>query len=307
MAGLAVQLERAYSRADARRLLRITERQLRGWERAQLVSPSETYGFRELIALRTIIKLRNNRRPPQQIRRAVHALGNKLNGVVDPLTELRLYADGNRIRVEVDGHAMEAESGQLLLNFDQEELSRLVEFKKPDPDSEQRERRLAAERWFQRGLDLEQTGATAEEIMDAYETAVALDPTSAGALVNLGTLAFNQRKWTKAERYYKRALEADPEYALAHFNLANLYDERGRRELAEQHYARALEIAPAYADAHYNLALLQQGSNRMMEAVRHWNAYLKLDPTSQWAKVARRELEKLRKAAVVHGRGGRKD
>ena len=99
-------------------------------------------------------------------------------------------------------------------------------------------------------------------------------------------------------------MEADDDYALAHFNLANLYDERGRRELAEQHYARALEIAPTYADAHYNLALLQQGSNRMMEAVRHWNAYLKLDPSSQWAKVARRELEKLRKATVVHGRGG---
>lgn len=301
MAGVAVKIDHSYSRSDALRLLRITERQLQGWEKLSLVLPTDTYGFKELLALRTILKLRKHRRPPQQIKRAVKAIGAKLQDARDPLTELRLYADGKRIRVEVDGHSMEAESGQLLLNFNKEELSRLVEFRKPDPEAELREKRAAAERWFQRGLDLEQNGAPSEEIHDAYETAIALDPESAGALVNLGTLCFNERQWTKAERYYQRALDADPEYPLAHFNLANLYDERGKRDDAKRHYEKALELAPAYADAHYNLALLYQGSGKTMEAVRHWNAYLKLDPSSQWSNIARRELDKLRRAAVVPG------
>jgi tetratricopeptide (TPR) repeat protein len=67
------------------------------------------------------------------------------------------------------------------------------------------------------------------------------------------------------------------------------------------HYQEAIRISPHYADAHYNLALLFQGLNQPMKAVRHWTEYLKLDPASQWASIARRELDKLRDAAVVQG------
>jgi tetratricopeptide (TPR) repeat protein len=299
VAGLAVK--QAYSRAEARRLLKITERQLKSWEDEHLVSQSEHYGFKELLALRTIIKLRAGRRPVAQIARSLDALAEKLRHVSDPLTELKIYAHGRRIRVEVDGRAMEAESGQLLLNFDEVELSRLLEFRAPDSAAAERDRKTAADRWFQRGLELEQTGAPAKDVMEAYQKALSLDPQSAGALVNLGTIHFNSRSWKEAERYYREALKADPEYALAHFDLANLYDERGERVKALEHYQAALRISPNYADAHYNLALLYQGTNQPMRAVRHWTEYLKLDQSSHWANIARRELAKLRQAAVVPG------
>ncbi len=292
----------AYSRAETLRLLKVTEKQLSSWEAQKLVPASETYGFRELLALRTIVKLRQAKRPVPQISRAVEALTAKLRDVHDPLTELKLYADGKHIRVEVDGRAMEAESGQLLLNFDQVEISRLLEFKAPDNMAADRERRATADRWFQRGLELEQSGALPDEIVEAYQKAIELDPHAAGAMVNLGTLYFNARKWREAEEYYRQALEADPDYPLAHFDLANLYDERGDRSRAMDHYNAALKISPNYADAHYNLALLYQGSNQPMKAVRHWTTYLKLDPASQWANIARRELSKLRDQAVVYRR-----
>lgn len=292
----------AYSRAEALRLLKVTEKQLSAWEAQKLVPASETYGFKELIALRTIVRLRQARRPVPQISRAVEALAAKLRDVGDPLTELKLYADGKRIRVEVDGREMEAESGQLLLNFDQVEISRLLEFRVPDNPAAERERRATADRWFQRGLELEQTGALPDEVIEAYKKAIELDPLAAGAMVNLGTLYFNARKWREAEEYYMDALEADPDYPLAHFDLANLYDERGDRTRAMEHYQAALKISPNYADAHYNLALLYQGSNQPMKAVRHWTTYLKLDPGSQWANIARRELSKLRNQAVVYRR-----
>jgi tetratricopeptide (TPR) repeat protein len=181
------------------------------------------------------------------------------------------------------------------------ELKRLLEFRAPDQPDADRVRRAAAEHWFQRGLELEQTGAPVAEVMEAYQKAVELDPTSAGALVNLGTIQFNARNWKAAERYYLDALQADPNYALAHFDLANLYDERGDRGKALEHYQSALRISPQYADAHYNLALLYQASNQPMTAVRHWTEYLRLDPGSHWSSIARRELAKLRAAAVVHG------
>jgi tetratricopeptide (TPR) repeat protein len=301
--------KQAYSREEMRRLLDISERQLRSWEKQRLVASSEAYGFRELVALRTLAKLRRDRVPPARIRQALAAIAQKLRHVEDPLTELRVYKDGKRIRVEAEGRAMEAVSGQLLLDFDRDELTRLVEFRVRErgPAEQQRkevERRKEAERWFQRALDLEQSGAPLEDVITAYEKTLELDAQSAGALVNLGTIYFNTRRWEEAERHYRAALQADPGYALAHFDLANLYDERGERDKALGHYEAALSIAPHYADAHYNLALLYQGSNQPMKAVHHWTRYLKLDPASHWSEIARRELEKLRKSTVLPGSRG---
>ncbi len=297
----AASSKQAYSRQEVRRVLGITERQLLSWEEQSLVSPSKHYGFRELLALRTLMKLRANHVPTVRIRHALAALRRNLDNVENPLTDLKFHADGKKVRVEVDGSMMEAVSGQLLLNFDRTELNRLVAFPQKSQAAEERERRATAERWFQRGLDLEQTGAPAEQVIEAYTKAVELDPKSSGALVNLGTIYFNARKWTEAEKYYRQALEADPDYALAHFDLANLYDERGDRGKALAHYEAALKISPNYADAHYNVALLYQGSNQPMKAVQHWTTYLKLDPSSHWSTIARRELSRLRESTVVPG------
>jgi tetratricopeptide (TPR) repeat protein len=295
-------MSQSFTREAARRLLKVSEKQLKSWEQQKLVQPAVNYGFRELLALRTLIKLRHSKVPPRQIRLALQALIKKLRGVEDPLTELKLYAHGKKIRVELEGHSMDAESGQLLLDFDPAELSRLLEFRPKENPRAEREQRQAAEHWFQRGLDLEATGAPAPQAIEAYCKAIELDPGSAGALVNLGTIYFNARDFTLAERYYVLATEADPEYALAQFDLGNLCDERGDRVRALEYYQAALRIAPNYADAHYNVALLYQSAQQPLKAVRHWMAYLKLDPSSEWATIARRELAKLREAAVVRGR-----
>ena len=294
-------MTQTFSRKEARRLLRVTETQLRSWEKQKLVAPVESYGFRELLAIRTLIKLRKGRVPPQQIRRALHALSEKLEGVADPLSELKLYADGKKVRVEIDGRAMEAVSGQLLLDFRPAELNRLLEFRVRQDVKSEMTRRIEAERWFERGLELEQSEAPASQVIEAYQKALEFDPSSAGALVNLGTVYYNARNWLQAERHYLAAIAVDPNYALAHFDVANLYDERGERAKALTHYQEALRIAPNYGDAHYNVALLYQGTNQPMNAVRHWTEYLKLDPSSDWSAVARRELTKLREAAVVGG------
>lgn len=291
-----------YSREDVRRLLDVSERQLRGWERHRLIPPMELFAFSDLIAVRTLMKLRDADIPPAKIRQALTAVRARLREVTDPLRQLKLISDGRRIHVQVGDHAMEAISGQLLLNFEEAELKRLVSFPgQKKTTSDDRGKRESAEKWFQRGLEAEQTGAI-EDAIHAYQTAVGLDPTSAGAWLNLGTIFFNARQLSKAEAHYRRALEADPKYALAHFNIANLYDERGDFERALRHYNEAVQLHPSYADAHYNLALLFQGSGRVMDAVRHWKSYLKLDPNSTWAGIARRELDKLRKSTVVAGR-----
>jgi tetratricopeptide (TPR) repeat protein len=258
-----------------------------------------------MLALRTLIGLRENKIPPTQIRKALEALRARLRDVTNPLTELKIYSRGKKIQVQFAGQRMEPISGQLLLDFDEAEISKLLAFPgqtaRESTGSRKHRSRLEAEQWFERGLELEQTGAPMEEILEAYRKASEIDPTSAGALVNLGTVHFNARNWREAERHYRKALEVDPHYALAYFNLGNLFDEKGERNEALSHYVSALRYQPNYADAHYNVALLYQSTGQPLKALGHWKLYLKLDPNSSWAVIARRELDKLKESTIVRG------
>lgn len=289
----------AYTRAEVRRMAHVTERQLRSWQKHGLVAVGETFGFIDLGTLNKLVELRRAGVPLDKICLAVEAVRHRFGDVIDPLRELKVVHEGRRLRFEYRGQRIEPVSGQLLFDFDHNPPDRLVSL--PRRDQPERRMRETAEMWFQKGLELEHEGRT-EEAVEAYETAVRLDPHSAGAYLNLGTIYFNGRMWPNAETFYVKALEADPNYPLAHFNLANLYDERGDAVKALYHYKAALRLNPHYADAHYNLALLHQNRGRIMEAVRHWKIYLKLDPSSQWGSIARRELEKLKKWTIVPGR-----
>lgn len=299
--------KQAYSREEVRRLLDISSRQLRSWETQKFVSSTGSFTFSDLLALRTLVELRQNKIPPGQVRQALEALRKRMSDVQNPLTELKIYSQGKRLQVVFEGQRMEPISGQLLLDFDAATIKRLLSFPEPSAKEkgagEKHKSRREAEHWFEKGLELEQTGAPMEQIVEAYQKAAEIDRTSAGALVNLGTVYFNARDWREAERHYRRALEVDPQYALAHFNLGNLFDERGHRSEALAHYLSALHLHPNYADAHYNVALLYQSIGQPLKAVHHWKLYLKLDPSSSWATIARRELAKLKDSTIVHGPG----
>ena len=295
----------AYTRSEVRRMLNLPERRLRSWEREGLAPRLESYGFPDLVVLRTLIRLRASGVSVAKIRRAVAAVRQKLGAGSDPLRELRIYSDGKRIAVQVGASKMEPISGQLLLDFDQVEIHKMLSFPRQAAGdaakAAEAARRFESSLWFGKALEMESVGAPLDEVIHAYEQAVELDPACAGALVNLGTICFHQRRWEQAESYYRRALDADPHYGLAHFNLGNLFDEKGDRGQAILHYTIALRLEPNYCDAHYNLALLYQASGQLMRAVRHWKSYLRLDPASEWASVARQELDKLRRATVIQG------
>ena len=277
-------------------MLNVTEPRLKSWERQNLIPVSERFTFSDLIALRALQKLSASRIPPKQIGRAIASLKQKLAHIRKPLHELRIISDGKIIAVQVAGQTMEAISGQLLFDFEASEIPTvrtLPAIKVPasqDGDSE---------RWFQKGLALEETGAPVDQALYAYRRAVELNPNAAGALVNLGTIAFRAKKLKEAEAYYRRALEADPQYPLAHFNLGNLFDELGKPENAREQYEYALRLNPSYADAHFNLALIAERNADTAAAVKHWMAYLKLDPAGSWAAQARKQLERLRRLTLV--------
>jgi tetratricopeptide (TPR) repeat protein len=284
-----------YSRADVRRKFGLSERQLKGWERQRLIPEATSYDFSDLIAFQTLLKLRENKIPAKEIFRALESLREKLGWVKQPLSELRVVSEGGRIAVHISGQKMEAITGQILFDFDASELGGVKSFPERKPKVN---RTRESEVWFQKGLELEETGAPVEDAVGAYQKVLELNPGAAGALVNLGTIYYRLRKFPEAEKYYLAAIEADPAYPLAQFNLGNLYGEQGRVAEALEYYRRALALNPHYADAHFNLALLCERQGDAMKAVHHWKAYLKLDSSGQWADIARRQLERLRQAVL---------
>jgi tetratricopeptide (TPR) repeat protein len=284
-----------YSRADVRRKFGLTERQLQTWERQQLIPAASSYNFSDLLAVQTLIKLRENKVPAREIARALTTLREKLDWVKQPLSELRVVSESGRVAVHLSGQKMEAVTGQILFDFDADALGKIASF----PDRKPKVNRTReSEEWFQKGLELEETGAPVEEAVDAYRKVLEFNPGAAGALVNLGTIFYRLRKFGEAEKYYLQAIEADPAYPLAQFNLGNLYDEQNRLPEALDYYRRALALNAQYADAHFNLALLCERLGDPLKSVLHWKTYLKLDNSGQWADIARKQLERLRQAVL---------
>jgi len=279
-------------------MLSISGQQLRGWQRQGFILASDEFSFSDLIAIRALQKLRENRVPSKQIGRALNSLKRKLSDVSSPLSQLKIVCHGPSISVFIAGQKMEAISGQMLFDFETAGLADVRAFRRKTSSSVASAEKQA-DLWFQRGLELEESEAPITEAAEAYKKAIELNPAAAGALVNLGTIHYHLRKFKEAADYYRRAIDVDPSYALAHFNLGNLCDEQGQTEKAFEHYANALKLNPDYADAHYNVALLCEQTGQFLRATKHWKAYLKVDASSSWAGIARRQLEKLRQVTVV--------
>lgn len=300
---LANEPKRGYSRDEVRRMLDVSERTLRSWERQGLIAASDTFSFTDLIALRTLRQLRENRVSPRRIGQALVSLKQKLAGVDRPLSELKIVSAGRSVAVQIAGQKMEAITGQLLFDFDAGNLNNLRSLPVPAAKvSSAALREKQAEYFFECGLALEESDAPPQKAIEAYQKAVECNPHAAGALVNIGTIYYRLSDYREAEKYYQRAIEADPRYPLARFNLGNLFDEQGDLVQAERLYCSALELNPQYADAHFNMALLCEKKGEALRALQHWKVYLKLDPASSWAELARKQLERLREATVIRGR-----
>jgi tetratricopeptide (TPR) repeat protein len=276
-----------FSTEDVQRILGLTAKQLDYWDRLHLVSPrkeqgSRYYDFRDLIGLRTVKQLVEEGVPASRLRHALVALREKLSQAHTPLAELRVLSDGKDILVEHGGARLEPLSGQFALNFETSELRERVRvIAKPGPN---------ADEWLATALEYDAGDETRAEAIDAYVHALCIDPQKLDALLNCGTLCYEEGNLKKAAEYFSRALQVDPENALAHFNLGSVLEEVGRLEAARLHLRDAVRLDPNYPDAHYNLAFVCEKLGAQNEAQRHWQAYVDLDPASPWCSYARQRL-----------------
>ena len=274
-----------FSPDEVQRILGLTGKQLESWDRLQLVSPHKGpgdpyYDFRDLIGLRTVKQLVEKGISANRLGRAVAALQDKLSHVQAPLCELRVLSDGKDVIVERNGARLEPVSGQFVLNFETRELNERVRVISS----------RSAEGWIARALECEgQPGGRAKAI-DAYENALRVDPASIKALLNCGTLYYEDGNLEKACDCFHRAIAVDPQNALAHFNFGSVLEEVGQDEAARHHLRQAVRFNPGYPDAHYNLAFVCEKLGAFSEACQHWLAYIELDPTGPWCHQARQHL-----------------
>ena len=277
-----------YLRAEVLRILRITPRQLAGWERAGLIAAAESYSFYDLLQIKKLSELRAKKVRPGKIRASIDAMQRQVSGMENPLLEAGVSSHGSRLTFRHQGHELDPLAGQFLLDFDR---PKVVEAWINQPRLVENPTDL-----FVAAVAMEESPERQQEALDLYKRVLELNPKHAAACINLGTIYYNQQNYRDAERYYRSAIEIDSRYALAYFDLGNVLDETGRLAEAVDAYHTAILISPSYADAHYNLALAYERLRRSRKALPHWRAYVKMDPVGAWSNYARGQIQKILEA-----------
>jgi tetratricopeptide (TPR) repeat protein len=274
-----------FSPEDVQRIVGLTRKQLDYWDRLRLVSPRKHHGtryydFRDLIGLRTVKQLLEKGVSASRLQRALSALNKKLDQVHAPLSELRILSDGKDVVVEQGSARLEPVSGQFALNFDTRELDESIRFVA----------KRSAKDWFEMALEYEADKETRGEAVNAYLRCLEADPNHADAMLNCGTLYYEDGNFEKAAEFFRHALAAQPHNPLAHFNLGSVLEELGELEEARRHLRQALMLDANYCDAHYNLAFVCEKLGAFAEAREHWQAYIQLQPAGPWSDYARQRL-----------------
>jgi tetratricopeptide (TPR) repeat protein len=291
-----------YSRQDVLRILRITSRELLGWEKAGLIPVTEQYGFAELSQLRTLRQLQNLRMRPGSIRDSVQAM-KAVSGLGNPLLESAIVrTSARRLAFRHSGTMVDPISRQLLFDFDSSVRPRAVTVSMLPParTAASRDRELQA--LFVKAIQAEEQGNKTLAI-ETYMELLEREPAFTAALINLGTINYHLKRYDRAEELYRRATEADSAYVLAFFDLGNVLDELQRPDESIHAYLHAVRLVPGYADAHYNLALAYERKGERSRALQHWQIYVRLDKSGPWADHARGQIRKLlsrEKLTIAH-------
>jgi len=144
---------------------------------------------------------------------------------------------------------------------------------------------------------------------------------------NRGVDLMAREKLAEAERQFRLALDTAPDLTSARYNLALVQLQRGhsdealvqleeltttrpanldfrfargnalfqltRFEEAVVQFREVLAVDPTHKRAAFGLARSLQEAGHKSQAMAAWNAYLELDGSSNWARVARRNLQQL--------------
>ena len=260
-----------YGVRDVEKLLGLPRSTIRSLIVAGFVSPARgarnawRFSFQDLIVLRTARALAVANVPSKRITRSMRELRRHLPKSM-PLSGLSICAVADHVVVREGGSRWQADSGQYLLAFESDADGTLsvIEQMSAQPEA-------SAESHFADGAALENEDADAA--VEAYEHAVAADPTLVDAHINLGRLLHESGRYcarrarlSQCDRGLRRRAAAARStsacYSTTEVARATRYRSTKRR------CASTLTLA----DCHYNLALLYEDVNKPKSAFATWRS-----------------------------------
>lgn len=118
-----------------------------------------------------------------------------------------------------------------------------------------------------------------------------LDPTRAGAYINLGAVLNVLGEYDEAITVLQKGVRIDAKRAEGYYNLGLVYRRKGQIDLAVAAYREALRLNPRMGDAHLNLANIYVEKEQHKVAADHYRKALDIRPGWEKAEAGLEEVE----------------
>jgi tetratricopeptide (TPR) repeat protein len=237
------------------------------------------FSFQDVVLLRTAHRLQAAKIPPRRIVKALASLREQLPEQL-PLSGLRISAVGNDVAVQEGGVQWDAESKQMLLDFEVAPAGGTVALIARELDTEPAARPArpattsSTDAHLTQARDLEASDPAAAE--RSYREVLEHSADSVDAYLNLGALLYEAGRLEEALAIYDQGLAQVPREARLHFNRALALEDLQRDHDALAAYEACLRLDADFADAHFNAARLYEQLGKGQLALRHFSAYRRL-------------------------------
>ena len=124
-----------------------------------------------------------------------------------------------------------------------------------------------------------------DEAATGFERVLALDPDNLKALLNLGEIALSRGEHQKAFEFFRRATVVAPKFAQAYVSLGGSALAMNRLSVAEQALKQAVALGGTQPDLHFNLGLMAEQRGQHDVAAREYRAEVAANPDSVGAWV----------------------
>jgi tetratricopeptide (TPR) repeat protein len=266
-----------FSTRSAARILAVSPDRIRYWVKRQLIRPSGTEGgqyrfaFNDLLVMRLAKDLLPGRRHLETVQRCFERVRNIL-GPARPVTSIRLANEDGRIVVRERDFAFEAESGQLILDFD----SMRALLKLEEGASARRAKTATAETAMETAKAARTASEEALIARNMFAEILASGTRNADVHLKISAILERDGDLPSALKHLLSAATIEPANVEVHSRLGALYRKRGDLQSSLKSFIRALEFDSDSLDAHQNLAELYENMGRKREALRHLSAVNRL-------------------------------
>jgi tetratricopeptide (TPR) repeat protein len=268
--------EQTYTLKNVREMLALSASTVSRLIDAGFVNPARgprneyRFSFQDVVLLRTAHQLLAGGIAPRKVVQSLASLRRQLPAQL-PLTGLRISAVGNDVAVREGGLQWEAQSKQMLMDFEVAPSGAAVAFVQ---HARVAEPTTGTEPDLARAEALEHSDPAAAEA--AYRSVIGRSAAVVDAYLNLGALLHDAGRYDEALRVYEQGLAKVPREARLHYNRALALEDLQREQDALAAYEACVDIAPDFADAHFNAARLYEQLGQGQLALRHFSAYRRL-------------------------------